>query len=100
MSWRGTWRASNKYRRHFRRVFEVKKRAYYVGQAEVFCGLRQGYRWPSSKSIVLPARKGARWTEPDFFYLECFVMAPAPVFETVLAELRAGRNRTHQMWLN
>jgi uncharacterized protein (DUF1810 family) len=32
--------------------------------------------------------------------LERFVMAPAPVVETVLAELRAGRNRTHRMWIN
>jgi uncharacterized protein (DUF1810 family) len=32
------------------------------------------------------------------FNLERFVTAQAPVFETVLAELRAGRKRTHWMW--
>src|SRR5215831_6657457 len=30
--------------------------------------------------------------------LERFVKAQAPAFETVLAELRAGRKRTHWMW--
>jgi uncharacterized protein (DUF1810 family) len=34
----------------------------------------------------------------DRFDLERFVTAQAPVFETVLAELRAGRKRTHWMW--
>jgi uncharacterized protein (DUF1810 family) len=37
-------------------------------------------------------------TEADRFDLERFVTAQAPVFETVLAELRAGRKRTHWMW--
>ena len=32
------------------------------------------------------------------FDLERIVTAQAPVFETVLAELRAGRKRTHWMW--
>ena len=32
------------------------------------------------------------------FNLERFVTAQAPVFATVLAELRAGRKRTHWMW--
>jgi len=32
------------------------------------------------------------------FNLERFVTAQAPVFEAVLAELRAGRKRTHWMW--
>jgi len=32
------------------------------------------------------------------FNLERFVTAQAPVFETVLAELRAGRKRSHWMW--
>ena len=32
------------------------------------------------------------------FNLERFVTAQAPVFDTVLAELRAGRKRTHWMW--
>jgi uncharacterized protein (DUF1810 family) len=36
--------------------------------------------------------------EADRFDLERFVTAQAPVFETVLAELRAGRKRTHWMW--
>jgi uncharacterized protein (DUF1810 family) len=37
-------------------------------------------------------------TEDDRFDLERFVTAQAPVFETVLAELRAGRKRSHWMW--
>jgi uncharacterized protein (DUF1810 family) len=36
--------------------------------------------------------------EADPFNLERFVTAQAPVFETVLAELRTGRKRTHWMW--
>jgi uncharacterized protein (DUF1810 family) len=34
-------------------------------------------------------------TEADPFELERFVTAQEPVFETVLAELRAGRKRSH-----
>jgi uncharacterized protein (DUF1810 family) len=34
----------------------------------------------------------------DPFDLERFVTAQEPVFETALAELRAGRKRTHWMW--
>jgi uncharacterized protein (DUF1810 family) len=34
----------------------------------------------------------------DPFDLERFVKAQAPVFETVLDELRAGRKRSHWMW--
>ena len=37
-------------------------------------------------------------TAADPFDLERFVTAQEPVFETVLAELRAGRKRTHWMW--
>jgi uncharacterized protein (DUF1810 family) len=37
-------------------------------------------------------------TAANPFDLERFVTAQAPVFETVLAELRAGRKRTHWMW--
>ena len=37
-------------------------------------------------------------TVADRFNLERFVTAQAPIFETVLAELRAGRKRTHWMW--
>src|SRR5438046_1700808 len=35
-------------------------------------------------------------TEP--FDLERFLTAQAPVFETVLEELKAGRKRSHWMW--
>jgi uncharacterized protein (DUF1810 family) len=35
---------------------------------------------------------------PSTFDLDRFVTAQAPVYETVLAELRAGRKRTHWMW--
>ena len=34
----------------------------------------------------------------DPFDLQRFVLAQAPVFETVLGELRAGRKRSHWMW--
>ena len=34
----------------------------------------------------------------DPFDLERFVTAQAPVFPTVLSELKAGRKRTHWMW--
>ena len=37
-------------------------------------------------------------TADDRFDLERFVTAQTPVFETVLAELRAGRKRSHWMW--
>jgi uncharacterized protein (DUF1810 family) len=37
-------------------------------------------------------------TSEDSFDLERFVTAQAAVFETVLAELRAGRKRSHWMW--
>ena len=36
--------------------------------------------------------------EHDRFDLERFVKAQAPVFETVLGELRAGRKQSHWMW--
>jgi hypothetical protein len=35
----------------------------------------------------------------DTFDLERFVTAQEPVFDTVLSELRAGRKRSHWMWL-
>jgi uncharacterized protein (DUF1810 family) len=34
----------------------------------------------------------------DLFDLERFVLAQAPVYQQVLAELRAGRKRSHWMW--
>src|SRR5262245_46215414 len=34
----------------------------------------------------------------DAFHLERFVDAQAPVFEAVVAELTAGRKRSHWMW--
>jgi uncharacterized protein (DUF1810 family) len=37
-------------------------------------------------------------TPDDRFDLQRFVTAQEPVFETVLAELRAGRKRSHWMW--
>jgi uncharacterized protein (DUF1810 family) len=37
-------------------------------------------------------------TSADRFNLERFVTAQAPIFLTVLAELRAGRKRTHWIW--
>jgi uncharacterized protein (DUF1810 family) len=37
-------------------------------------------------------------TGADTYDLERFVQAQAPVFETALAELRAGRKRSHWMW--
>ncbi len=35
---------------------------------------------------------------PDAFDLERFVAAQSSVFDTALAELRAGRKRSHWMW--
>jgi uncharacterized protein (DUF1810 family) len=37
-------------------------------------------------------------TEADPFNLERFLTAQAPVFDTVLAELRESRKRSHWMW--
>ena len=37
-------------------------------------------------------------TTGDRYDLQRFVAAQEPVFETVLAELRAGRKRSHWMW--
>jgi uncharacterized protein (DUF1810 family) len=37
-------------------------------------------------------------TSADRFNLERFVTAQEPVFETVLAELRTRRKRSHWMW--
>ena len=37
-------------------------------------------------------------SEADSFNLERFVTAQAPLFKTVLAELQAGRKRTHWIW--
>ncbi len=37
-------------------------------------------------------------SDSDAFDLERFVTAQAPVIDTVLAELRAGRKRSHWMW--
>lgn len=34
----------------------------------------------------------------DTWNLQRFVEAQAPVYEAALAELRAGRKRTHWMW--
>jgi len=36
--------------------------------------------------------------DQDPFDLQRFVDAQAPVLQTVLSELRAGRKRTHWMW--
>ena len=36
--------------------------------------------------------------EPDRFNLSRFVDAQEPLFDTALAELRAGRKRSHWMW--
>jgi uncharacterized protein (DUF1810 family) len=40
----------------------------------------------------------ARMTDPDTFNLRRFVDAQNPVLDTVTAELRAGKKRTHWMW--
>ncbi|HJU15481.1 MAG TPA: DUF1810 domain-containing protein [Stellaceae bacterium] len=37
-------------------------------------------------------------TNPDRFALERFVTAQAPVFSSVVEELKAGRKRSHWMW--
>lgn len=35
---------------------------------------------------------------PDFYNLHRFLTAQAPVYDTVLAELRAGRKSSHWIW--
>jgi uncharacterized protein (DUF1810 family) len=47
---------------------------------------------------MLSKSRGTEMTSGDGFDLERFVTAQQPVFETVLAELRAGRKRSHWMW--
>src|SRR5205085_7216627 len=42
--------------------------------------------------------QGPSMSTGDPFNLERFVTAQAPVIATVLAELRAGRKRSHWMW--
>jgi uncharacterized protein (DUF1810 family) len=37
-------------------------------------------------------------TDPDPFDLQRFIDAQDPVFQTVTAELEAGKKRTHWMW--
>ena len=37
---------------------------------------------------------------PDPYNLHRFLEAQAPVFDTVLAELRQGRKRSHWMWFS
>jgi len=41
---------------------------------------------------------GIKLTASDPFDLKRFVTAQAPIFPAVLAELQAGRKRTHWMW--
>jgi uncharacterized protein (DUF1810 family) len=40
----------------------------------------------------------ARMADPDPFDLQRFIDAQDPVFQTVTAELEAGKKRTHWMW--
>ena len=53
----------------------------------VHCGPERGAR-----------RKETAMQDQDPFDLQRFVDAQAPVLQTVLSELRAGRKRTHWMW--
>jgi uncharacterized protein (DUF1810 family) len=55
---------------------------------------------PTKASPARPvsATRELTMTATHRFDLERFVTAQAPVFETALAELRAGRKRTHWMW--
>jgi hypothetical protein len=58
-------------------------------------GARPGAGRPAGKSPnTSPPATRARARARD----ERFVTAQAPVFETVLAELRAGRKRSHWIW--
>lgn len=74
---------------------------------------RRPGRLPDSEGAPPIARKGSlalagpgptyeqrefKMTAGDPFNLERFVTAQAPVFETVLSELRAVRKRSHWMW--
>jgi uncharacterized protein (DUF1810 family) len=42
--------------------------------------------------------KSLSMNQPDPFELQRFVDAQAPVYDTVLGELRGGRKRSHWMW--
>lgn len=44
------------------------------------------------------SRDGSAGSTGDPYDLERFVVAQHPVYETALAELRAGRKRSHWMW--
>jgi uncharacterized protein (DUF1810 family) len=51
-----------------------------------------------SNGVDIPAAVGHGGMMADPFDLQRFVDAQQPVYEDVLAELRAGRKRSHWMW--
>jgi uncharacterized protein (DUF1810 family) len=48
--------------------------------------------------LCVPTHREADMANNDPFDLQRFVQAQAPLYDGVLAELRAGRKRTHWMW--
>jgi len=79
-------------------------------RAEVDCGMRGWEKasdptWIELAATTKPAATsrrtasvGTELTRADPFDLERFVTAQEVVFPAVLAELKAGRKRTHWMW--
>lgn len=63
-------------------------------------GQTRPFLWPWLPiGATVPIREvGGEATMDDLFNLQRFVDAQAPVYETVLAELRAGRKTTHWIW--
>ena len=75
--------------------------------ASVVCSMLAGATLPRSPQQTSVPRRTARIQPvryamlgymPDPFDLQRFVKAQAPVYDTVLAELRAGRKRSHWIW--
>jgi uncharacterized protein (DUF1810 family) len=53
---------------------------------------------PANNRLLVWRRDSAGTAGPDPFDLQRFVDAQAPVIEDAIAELRAGRKRSHWMW--
>jgi len=65
-------------------------------QRERSAGLRRSLPGEDQGSLTLFGAK--RMADSDPFQLSRFVEAQAPLHETALEELRAGRKRSHWMW--
>src|SRR5215472_10867608 len=65
---------------------------------DAFSGLYSCGSTTPIRRIISPPHTENEMSSVDPFKLERFVTAQQPVFEAVLAELRASRKRTHWMW--